>query len=288
MRNLNYDLKKLGDKDRDGSYATRSNRARMLSLMANQLYELGYRKLRAADLKGRHIDALLERWRREEIATGTIKNRMAALRWWADKIGKQGMMAKDNMAYGIPDRCYVSDRSKAKELDQSGLERIRDPYVRMSLELQRAFGLRREEAIKFSPTYADKGDHIRLKSSWTKGGKERLIPIRTESHRAVLNRAHQIAGRGSLIPSDRNYIQHVKVYERHCAAAGLSKMHGLRHAYAQERYRELTGLQAPAAGGPNSRSLTAEQRTIDQEARLIISRELGHNREAIVSVYVGR
>ncbi len=42
---------------------------------------------------------------------------------------------------------------------------VRDPHVRMSLELQRAFGLRREEAIKFSPGYADKGDHLNLKAS---------------------------------------------------------------------------------------------------------------------------
>ena len=38
----------------------------------------------------------------------------------------------------------------------------------MSLELQQAFGLRREEAIKFIPSFADRGDHLVLKASWTK------------------------------------------------------------------------------------------------------------------------
>jgi hypothetical protein len=33
----------------------------------------------------------------------------------------------------------------------------------MSLELQRAFGLRREEAIKLNPSYADRGDRLALK-----------------------------------------------------------------------------------------------------------------------------
>ena len=48
----------------------------------------------------------------------------------------------------------------------------------MSLELQQAFGLRREEAMKFQPSFADQGDHIRLKGSWTKGGKAwvRVLP----------------------------------------------------------------------------------------------------------------
>jgi hypothetical protein len=47
----------------------------------------------------------------------------------------------------------------------------------MSLRLQAAFGLRREESIKFRPDYADRSDHIILKGSWTKGGRERAIPI---------------------------------------------------------------------------------------------------------------
>ena len=53
-------------------------------------------------------------------------------------------------------------------------------------------------------------------------------------------------------------------------------------------YEELTGWKAPAAGGPTSRSLTREQRVVDREARLVISRELGHEREQITTVYLGR
>ena len=39
----------------------------------------------------------------------------------------------------------------------------------MSLELQQAFGLRREEAIKFIPDYADRRDHIVLKRKLDQG-----------------------------------------------------------------------------------------------------------------------
>ena len=49
----------------------------------------------------------------------------------------------------------------------------------MSLKLQAAFGLRREESIKIRPEWADRGDRLALKASWTKGGREREIPIRT-------------------------------------------------------------------------------------------------------------
>ena len=167
------------------------------------------------------------------------------------------------------------------------MAKVRDQHVRMSLELQQAFGLRREEAIKFIPTYADQGNHLVLKPSWTKGGKARVIPIRTEDQREVLDRAHKLAGKGSLIPGSRNYVKQLRIYEGHTIRAGLSKMHGLRHSYAQHRYEDLTGWKSPAAGGPPSISLDRKQREQDHHARLIISRELGHERRQIVSVYLG-
>jgi integrase len=158
----------------------------------------------------------------------------------------------------------------------------------MSLELQQAFGLRREEAIKIRPDLADRGDTLWLKPSWTKGGRERIIPIRTEKQRAVLDNARQLAGKGSLIPSHKTYKQQMKLYEGQCIRAGLSKMHGLRHAYAQRRYVELTGFLAPIAGGPNRTALSADERALDKKARAAISAELGHDRERITTVYLGR
>ena len=64
-----------------------------------------------------------------------------------------------------------------------------------------------------------------------------------------------LAGGGALIPPDRNYRQQLKVYENRTRAAGLYRMHGLRHHYALTRYQEITGWKAPAAGGPSRRPL---------------------------------
>ena len=288
MRDLNYQLKQLCHRNRDGSYATQAKRMDHLMLIANQLYDLGFRGMKPRSLKQKHVDALVKGWLRQELAVGTIKNRMAVLRWWAEKADRRSVVARSNDYYGIPDRQFVTNTSKAKEISTQDLERINDRYVRISLELQRAFGLRREEAIKFSPGFADRGDHITLKSTWTKGGKERDVPARTDEQREVLKRVHQLAGNGSLIPGDRNYVQQLRVYERQTSNAGLSKLHGLRHAYAQARYEELTGWKAPAAGGPVSRALSPGQKVMDRHARKTISQELGHIREQITSVYVGR
>ncbi|MCC7413429.1 MAG: integrase domain-containing protein [Gammaproteobacteria bacterium] len=288
MRDLNYQLKQLCRRNRDGGYATQRNRERLLSLIADQLHALGFRNMNAQSLKPKHVEGLVNRWQAESLSVGTIKNRMTVLRWWAQKVDRQNVIARQNDHYGIPERSFVSRASKAVRVDGPALDRVGDIHVRMSLELQQAFGLRREEAIKFQPSYADRGDQLVLKDSWTKGGKAREIPVRTPAQRALLDRAHRLAGRGSLIPGERNYRQQLRVYERHTANAGLSKLHGLRHAYAQARYEELTGWKSPAAGGRSSKSLSGGERVVDREARLAISRELGHEREQITAVYLGR
>ncbi len=85
---------------------------------------------------------------------------MAELRWWAEKIGKQNVIARDNDHYGIGNRQYVTNVSKARELSGTELDRITDPYTAMSLRLQAAFGLQRGESIKIPPEWADGGGTI--------------------------------------------------------------------------------------------------------------------------------
>jgi hypothetical protein len=233
------------------------------------------------------VDALIARWQTERLAAGTLKNRVAHLRWWAEKVGKTGLIPADNAQLAIPDRQFVTNADKARRLGET-LQRVTDPYVRMSLRLQEAFGLRREESIKFRPTYAARIDHIELKGSWTKGGRPRVVPITTVEQRVVLDEARKLTGAGSLIPSHKTYIQQRHVYDSQCKALGLSRMHGLRHHYAQTRYVTLTGWKAPAAGGPLARNLTAGQRLLDGIARQTISQELGHERPQITAVYLGR
>jgi len=288
MRDLNYQLKMLCKHSHEGSFETRVGRERQLSAIANQLHDLGFRQLKATSLKQKHVQALVDEWLKQNLSPGTIKNRMSCLRWWAEKVNRRNVVASSNDFYGIPDRQFVSDQSKAKDLKREQLALVKDEHVKMSLRLQQSFGLRREEAIKIQPRWADRGKHLHLKASWTKGGRERTVPIRTQEQRALLEQAKRLAGLGSLIPGGRKYIEQMRIYERHTANAGLSRMHGLRHAYAQQRYQELTGWPSPHAGGPTKKELNRAQQQTDQRARLTISKELGHVREQITAVYIGR
>ncbi len=288
MKNIEYAMRFVCKRNRDGSYGTMANRENSLRLMGRQLNDMGFKHLKRTDqLKPKHVWTLVNRWKEEGISEGAMKNRMAHLRWLADKTGNRGLVARDNDHYGIERRRFVTNESRAVEFTSRQLEAIQDPYIRVSAELQRDFGLRREEALKFIPTLADQGDKIRLQASWCKGGKEREIPIRNEQQRATLDRAHKVAKGLSLIPQSRRYVEHMNCYAKAMHKIGLGKTHGARHLYAQQRYHELSGRLPPALGGQSRKDMSSEEREKDDQIRLRISRELGHERIQIVAVYIG-
>ena len=289
MRDLNYDFKELCRRNRDGSFGTQADRQHILDLIADQLYEMGFTKLRAQGFKPKHVEMLVERWKAEELEAGTIKNRMSVLRWLAEKIGKQNIVERSNAAYGVPDRVYVTNRDKAKQLQDEQLARIRDPYVVISLRLEASLGLRREESIKAVLDWADRGDKLLLKDSWCKGGREREVPIRTAEQRQLIDEAKALAkGKSLVAPGYKTYAKYLKHFRYECERVAIHGVHGHRHFYAQARYQELAGWACPARGGPTSKQLTKKQKAIDREARAVISREMGHGREQIVAVYCGK
>ena len=286
MRDLNYDLKRLQAAHDDGSHGTRTARSYALAQIADALHDLGFKGLRATGLKRKHVAALVREWKRQGRSIGTVKNRMAHVRWWAKHIGRPGVVPV-NAALGIANREYVTNEDKSKILDPEKLALVGDAHVAMALRLEAEFGLRREQAIKFTPARDDQGERIRLKGSTTKGGRPREVPVLKESQRKLLDEARRLAGSGALILPERNYRQQLKIYESRTREAGLYRMHGLRHQYAQSRYEEITGWKAPAAGGPRQRSLTGARRRIDTEARRTIAAELGHGRRHISAIYCG-
>ncbi len=132
--------------------------------------------------------------------------------------------------------------------------------------------------------------------SWTKGGIGRLLKITNEDQMKWLSKVWQQIRRGeSLIPTERTYKQHLGHYQQQAKLIGVCKLHGLRHAYAQRRYTELTkefdflkvGLTCPIAGEKPTKELNSEKKKIDRRARSIISRELGHSRLNITKTYLG-
>lgn len=239
-------------------------------------------------LKLKHVHALIKHWQELDISVGTQKNAVAHLRWWSRKIGKEEMIPKSNQELLIGKKNPIPETSKAQYLSRTILSQIKNRNLRLSIELQQEFGLRQEESFKLIPSYADNGSYIELKGSWTKGGRQRSIPVVSFDQRDLIDRIHAVAGQGSLIPAEFSLKQWKNKYQHVLTKLGLRNLHGLRHGYAQRRYRDLAGWESVFAGGPTRNSLSSGQRAIDVRARLQVSQDLGHNRIEITDVYLGR
>ncbi len=248
MNDLEIRLLRLTRRNRDGSKATQADRRRMASLFARTVYTLGFRPSDVGSLKPKHIVGAVEAWK-HTVSDATLKNRLAFLRWLAEKIDKPNIVPKTNTELGVGKRAYKTNVSKAIHGAETKIARVRDPHTRISLQLQQYFGLRREEALKLQPAWADRGTHLQLKGSWCKGGRDRAIPIRTPEQRAILEEAKRLAGSNSMIPPRRSYREQLAKWQYETTRAGISRTHGLRHAYAQHRYEELTGWKRPQPVG---------------------------------------
>jgi hypothetical protein len=293
LRSAKFSINELVKKAHIHSFSSQADMRHMLFRCIKDLHELGYKIGHIKGLKAKHIYALVDQWKSEGKNPATIKNYMSKLRKTASLLNDPKLVKPDNTAYNIDKRSYASKINKA--IHHINLAKCTDPYIRLSLEGQALFGLRREESMKFTLSEAYHGDSLVIKPSWTKGGIGRTLKIHNDSQRQWLDRvARQVKPGESLIPANRTYKQHLSHYEAQAKAMGVSKLHGLRHAYAQRRYKELTqffdpdkqGLACPISGGKNPKDMSPIEKEIDRKARQVISRELGHSRIAITRIYI--
>ena len=293
MDKLTYELRNICKQNKDGSFATQADRQTQLRLISTQLKALGYRNMGARALRTNHVKALVDNWlngtdnTQMRVTTGTIKNRMAVLRWWAEKVNKQNVIPRTNKELDIPDRKRLPEENKAFTLSHRQIAAL-PPHLQLSARLQQEFGLRREEAAKFIPRKAIDEDKINILSTWAKGGRARSIPITTRAQSALLEDLKSVNQNASMIPPTYNYREYLAHRTHFFDKAQISNSHGLRHQYAQNRYMALTGgLLPPRMGGKRPSELSPREQAIDLKARLLISQELGHNREEITRVYLG-
>jgi len=275
------------------------------------LRSLGYGVKEWSNVSNKHVAAAVEQWKADGLSAATIKSYMSGVRAACLAYGND-KIHRDNEAFGIERRVYISNRDKSvpdavykdaiRALEQGDDQ---DQRVALMLRLQREFGLRLEESMKLNPSRDAEGDLLHVHVG-TKGGRPRWITIRTEAQRALLEDAkgsgfYPALGSG-LIPKDLQEKTWRGIVYRTVREQGFTKveagtMHGLRHAYSHERYRELTGFEPPVkhkdAGSyyAQAEALGGENwQAKDEKARCTIREEMGHGvgREDIDSQYLGR
>lgn len=181
-------------------------------------------------------------------------------------------------------------KAATETLSDAGLNR-----AAAVLELARAFGVRREEAVKVDLDRWSREAICQSKVNvldGTKGGRsaDRFITVGDAQRQALDNAlAARPAGSRNLIAPHERYVdiaisrnselnQARAVLKQH----GLPGYHDSRAAYACQRYEQITGHPAPAVAGERLAT-----KADDLKARLTISKELGHGRVDILVSYIG-
>jgi integrase len=232
-----------------------------------------------------------------EMAASTAQNLVSAVNSVMTLATKgQWQSVSPTRECGIAERSSIRDQAPGA-LDRSSYERALSE-VRSQLgeraaaivELARELGLRSKEAslldAKSALAEAISRNAVTI-SDGTKGGRERTVPITTERQLSALERAAAAQGNAkSMIPASESWktwregdLRAAREIVRGYTGEGL---HGLRAAFACERYQAITGHAAPVVGGETV------NRELDRDARQQIASELGHGRIDVTSEYLGR
>lgn len=295
------------DKREDGrplSITSQANTRQIIFQVFADLKEEGYAIHNVLSLRSKHVVVLGERWKRDNLAAGTIADRLSKLRRFCDAIGKGGLIPRmENLAaIGLApeDAARTSNARFDKSWTDEDIARLfdaatkRDYRLALVLKIQHAFGLRAKEAYLFKPHIDHIDMHIYVERG-TKGGRPREIPVDTDHKREVLADCQRaITGpTDSLAGMHRRLKQAKNWYHNGLTALGVSSFglfgrtgHGLRHGFVQ---RELEARGAPVAvkvpaGMPIETSLTRDELKV---ARLEVAELVGHSRISVTGAYTG-
>lgn len=196
---------------------------------------------------------------------------------------------------GVPKRTHVRI-TPPTGFDQNCVDMAIAALAKLGFEraacvvfLAREFGLRLKEAALLDARAAlaqARAIGIVTVDKGTKGGFARDVPIRNARQMEALKRAAIRQGdHHSLTPASNTWAKfrdgELRAARSILKACGIHKYHDLRSAYACERYKELTGDDAPVFGAP------IEDRDLDRRARETIAIELGHKRSDVTICYLG-
>jgi integrase len=283
------------------SRKTRENKWQFYRRMFAELWVLGYKVQKVGNLRPRHVEILMRSWANKSV--GELHSRLSMMNILLEFLGK-GEHVRSVRDY-FPDRDMtrktVAQENKswpAHDVDVAALlEKAREMDERFSclIALQHHFGLRVKESIEMRPLRArdDGGGMALLIVEGTKGGRPRMVPIRTDVQRQTIEWACAIAsatksGRMRW-PGDTWKQSQAKFYYRCSAWLGISRKelgvtaHGLRHGFAQTAYHRKTGLPTPIEGG----ALGRIDWPTHAEASREVAQQLGHGRVYVSASYYG-
>ncbi len=231
-------------------------------------------------LKPKHIQAYVESLHARKLMPSTMADKMTAVRFVAEAIGKDNIVPKHNRDCGIR-----RERVNPQVVNNEGLDAIRQEITKKASEgdwraqmieaadgLRREFGLRAKEALLSHRTIMRNG-HQYLIVEGAKGGRPRELEVRTTEQEAVIAKVEEVAEKfgsntGRPIPPDKT-LQQAYDAQRNM----IHRLGGLR-----EKGRNMHADRHQCARDMHSSGASSSE----------IMAHLGHGQSRSPSAYVGK
>lgn len=253
--------------------------------------EFGVRKL--ANISGKHLAAYVENRQSEGASAATVKNDLAAIRYYHDQLPDPRHRLPDNKS--LCETCGVSlDRRSFGGVNRRWTWTLIQHMVDIAMRKERhdvsamiqigaGLGLRIHEVVRLSRGDIERALRTSVLHVKGKGGLIRAVPLNNEMSALLRNIIVSVPrGQKVFVPPERKaheVIQSVQSFIHHhrdrveepgARPAGVHlTFHGLRHFFAYNRYQEFIKLGfSPSA------------------ARIKVAELLGHFRDDVTRIYL--
>ncbi len=248
-----------------------------------------------ANLQNKHlVEYVLER-QDEGKSAATIKNDLAAIRYFHDqiprpryRISSNQALTKKYMDFNLEKRKFGGINRQPTELEYQALvamaSQSKNPEMANIIRLCRELGLRIHEAVRLDRADAEKALRNGFLTAKGKGGLVREVPL-PDIAVSILKESMKSIERGEklFVPNElkaHQVIQRVQDFVRNNRDKVLDPlnqrppgieitMHSFRHAFAKDQYHQFI------AKGIES-----------NKAKLLVSKLIGHNRADVTDIYL--
>lgn len=248
-----------------------------------------------ANLHDKHIIAYVAERQDEGKSASTIKNDLAAIRYFHDQIPVPRYRISNNQKlkekytdFELEKRTFGGVNRRATEFEYQALVTLaaksKNPNLATIIQLAREAGLRVHEAVKIDRADAEKALRRGILTVKGKGGLVRDVPI-TSHVVAILKTAMNQVSRGQklfvpphlkthqVIQQAQDFIRNNRDEVRdpfNTRPAGVEiTMHSFRHAYAKEQYEYFI-----------------EEGHDPEDAKHRVSKLIGHHRADVTDIYL--
>lgn len=284
-RNLCSEIDKVFKHTRQGSIKTRYRYQDGMEHFAKFLAEV-YRKQNLNKIQDKHLQAYVEQMQELGYSKSYVTTNLSAIRYFIDLNGGDSSKLATNKELAVNARTRQDRIGDNKAWEVEDVKKFIDyaetvggkKYADM-VSLGFKFGLRIHEVTRLNKNdllKAIKENHLTVKG---KGGLIRSIPM--QNNISLIERLYNETPMGEKVfvrndEKTHQVINNLQVFvlrnedKFRTSNDGTNKsFHGLRHLYAQNRYKQFI------KEGYN-----------DKQARLKVAKELGHFREEITEVYL--